>query len=122
MKLSSKIDCKEIAYLSFLSVLFFLSACESNVIDDDTTIIDSPDCNPGISFQEQIQPIFTSSCIQCHNGTVHPLNFENSTVLQNNAKAIKAVTQNRTMPLNGSLTDQQIKAISCWVDSGAKIN
>ncbi|WP_417885205.1 hypothetical protein [Zunongwangia sp.] len=122
MKLASKIGCKEILYLSFLAVLFFLNACETNVIDDDTAIIDSPDCNPEISFQESIQPIITNSCIKCHNGTVHPLNFENLTVLQNNAGTIKAVTQNRTMPLNGRLTDEQIKTIACWVDNGAKIN
>jgi hypothetical protein len=38
------------------------------------------------------------------------------------AKAIKSKTQDRSMPFEGSLTQEQIDVIACWVDDGALEN
>lgn len=76
-----------------------------------------------ISFSEDISPIIQSNCAipGCHAGVQSPdlRNFNN---IQSNASKIKRLTKNRTMPLTGSLTQQQIDNIACWVDSGAPDN
>ena len=57
----------------------------------------------------------------CHNGTQAPdLSVENNII--GNASKIKQRTANRSMPLNGSLTDEEIATIACWVDDGTAGN
>jgi hypothetical protein len=77
----------------------------------------------GISFAGSISPIIQNSCALsgCHNGSQFPdlRVFKN---IQDNAARIKTQTTNRTMPLNGSLTQSQINVIACWVDDGAPQN
>ena len=84
-----------------------------------------PRLDTGTSFATDIQPIITSYCAisGCHNGDNG--SSRNWTVFANvqaNAQKIKTRTANRTMPLTGSLTQQQIDLIACWVDDGAKNN
>ncbi|MCB0494457.1 MAG: hypothetical protein KDC93_18795 [Cyclobacteriaceae bacterium] len=79
----------------------------------------------GVSFDVQIKPIINTKCAitGCHNGD-NGAN-RNWTVFSNvkaNAANIKMLTGNRTMPQTGSLTQDQIDLIACWVDDGAKDN
>jgi len=79
----------------------------------------------GVSFDTQIKPIINTKCALsgCHNGD-NGAN-RNWTVFSNvkaNAANIKTLTGNRTMPQTGSLTQDQIDLIACWVDDGAKDN
>lgn len=79
--------------------------------------------NTGISFAASIQPIITSSCAinDCHNGNQFP-DFRVFKNIHDNAANIKKLTGDRTMPDEGSLTQQQINEIGCWVDDGALEN
>ena len=92
------------------------------------TVRDATDCESsqsirvmsGISFEDEIQPIISSSCAinDCHNGNQFP-DFRVFKNIQENAANIKKLTGDRTMPDEGSLTQAQIDAIACWVDDGA---
>jgi SprB repeat len=78
-----------------------------------------------VSFAADIHPIITKSCAisGCHNGDNGAT--RNWTVLANiqkNAQNIKTRTGNKSMPLVGSLTAQEISLIACWVDDGANNN
>lgn len=81
--------------------------------------------NTGISFAAQIQPIINTKCALtgCHNGDNGA--ERNWTVFSNvktNAANIKTRTGNGSMPATGSLTQEQINLIACWVDDGALDN
>ena len=79
----------------------------------------------GISFDESISPIITTNCTlaACHDGSEAPdlTTFAN---IKSNADKIKSVTQDKSMPppLEGSITEDEIKLIGCWVDDGAPDN
>ncbi len=77
----------------------------------------------GTSWQNEIRPIMETSCALsgCHNGSSRPdlRIFANA---KSNASSIKSRTQDRSMPREGTLTQQQIDIIACWVDDGAPNN
>ncbi len=74
----------------------------------------------GTSWETQIKPIMETSCAKsgCHNGSSRPdlRTFQNAKFY---AKSIKSKTQDKSMPQEGTLTQQQIDLIACWVDDGA---
>jgi len=74
----------------------------------------------GTSWTTEIKPIMENSCALsgCHNGSSRPdlRTFEKAKFY---AKSIKSKTQDRSMPREGTLTQQQIDIIACWVDDGA---
>ncbi|MBA4053209.1 MAG: hypothetical protein C0490_00710 [Marivirga sp.] len=73
----------------------------------------------GVSWAAEIKPIMETSCALsgCHNGSRPDLRkYENAKFY---AKQIKSKTQDRSMPAEGTLTQQQINIIACWVDDGA---
>lgn len=77
----------------------------------------------GVSWSNEIMPIMENSCALsgCHNGSSRAdlRKFENAKFY---AKSIKSKTQDRSMPREGTLTQQQIDMIACWVDDGAPQN
>lgn len=78
----------------------------------------------GVSFSGEVKNIIDTNCAisGCHvSGTGRP-DFTSLTVIQTNALNIKTKTGNKSMPKNGSLTNQEIELIACWVDDGAKNN
>jgi hypothetical protein len=79
----------------------------------------------GVSYLNVIKPIITTNCAisGCHNGdNGASRNWTILANLQNNAQNVKLRTGNRSMPLTGSLTQDQINLIACWVDDGALNN
>jgi hypothetical protein len=86
-----------------------------------------------VSFDVDIQPIIDSKCAivgdgGCHNGGNGPsLDWRIFSNFQSNASDVKdRVTRpagtSGHMPKTGSLTDDQIKLLVCWVDQGAQDN
>lgn len=118
---------------AFGSPSTFTSLMHGNYTID---VKDSQDCvftknasvprgNTGVSFASQIQPIINTKCALtgCHNGDNGA--ERNWTVFDNvktNAANIKTRTGNGSMPQIGSLTQEQINLIACWVDDGAPNN
>ena len=73
----------------------------------------------GVSWANEIKPIMETSCATsgCHNGTRPDLReYKNAKFY---AGQIKSKTRDRSMPREGTLTQQQIDLIACWVDDGA---
>lgn len=79
--------------------------------------------NSGISFATSISPIIQKSCVitECHNGSQFP-DFRQFKNIHDNAAKIKELTGDRTMPQEGTLTQEQINMIACWVNDGAPDN
>jgi len=78
------------------------------------------------SFAADVMPIIQSSCAKpdCHaSGSINgPGALTSYTQIKNAASDIKSAVVSRFMPKEGSLTQSQIKSISCWVDGGALNN
>jgi hypothetical protein len=77
----------------------------------------------GVRFSTDVSPIIETNCAitGCHNGTQFPdLRVFNN--IRENAARIKQLTLDRTMPEDGTLTQDQINKISCWVDDGTPDN
>src|SRR5690606_3167790 len=77
----------------------------------------------GTSWQNDVQPLIKTYCALtgCHNGLSRP-DLRVYEKAKQYASQIKAFTQDRSMPFDGSLTQNQIDIISCWVDEGALNN
>lgn len=110
---------KTSCFSGFFLLTFCMISCEYNVEEED---LEELSCDPDISFSTTVKPILDNNCIQCHNGSAHPLDLSDFTVVKNNAGRIKELTEARIMPAQGSLTSEEIDLISCWVDNGAPDN
>jgi hypothetical protein len=74
------------------------------------------------SFAADIEPIIANSCavIGCHDGSNSSLpNYNNFSEIEGSAAMIRERTQSGNMPKTGSLTQEEIALIACWVDDGA---
>jgi len=89
-----------------------------------TLSITIPQGTTGTSWSNDIKPIFEKNCAVtgCHNGVSRSNNFREYASAKSFAKTIKSKTQDRSMPFDGSLTQDQIDLIACWVDDGALQN
>jgi len=120
MKSNSKI--KSLFTLSLLGI--FLFSCENHVEEDAVPLEPTGQeelCNQDISFNAAIKPIIDTSCIECHGGTISP-DLRTYQGISNNANRVRTQVVNRTMPRGGSLTNEQIELIRCWIDNGALNN
>jgi hypothetical protein len=79
--------------------------------------------NTGTSWSNSIRPLMTTYCARtgCHNGKSRP-DLRLYEKAKSYASQIKMLTADRSMPYEGSLTQQQIDLIACWVDEGALDN
>ncbi|WP_081740532.1 c-type cytochrome [Aquimarina pacifica] len=109
-------------------------ACENNVEEEtgneqnDTPEQNDPDtdeqsevCDTTISFSDDVKSIIDTNCIGCHGGSRFPdlRTYENISI---NAQNIRGQVVSRRMPQGGSLTNDEIELIKCWIDSGALDN
>jgi hypothetical protein len=78
------------------------------------------------SYSAHVQPIIESVCAVsgCHGTgeTNGPGQLTNYTEVKNAAIQIKQAVVSRFMPQDTTLTNTQIRTISCWVDAGAPNN
>ena len=93
------------------------------------TNVEEPEVDPGpidpcedITYSTNVKPIIDSSCIQCHGSGGNFPNLTTYSGVSSNAAIVKNAVVSGRMPQGGSLTQEQIKAIECWVDAGAPNN
>jgi hypothetical protein len=103
--------------------LFFLIGC----YNDKEELLYGPACNGATpSYATEVSAIIQTNCAvaDCHaaGSTNGPGPLTNYSQISNAAVEIKSAVVSRFMPQKGSLSSSQIKAISCWVDSGAPNN
>ena len=75
-------------------------------------------------YPESIGEIIVTKCAisGCHNGSTSLPDFRSLATVQANSGNIKSFTQTGFMPRNGSLSQNEIDLIACWVDDGALNN
>ncbi len=83
-----------------------------------------------ISYSLEVEPIIDTHCSisGCHDGTLGPeKDWTNPVALQGKSAEVKRRvllpdSDNQKMPLTGSLDQQQIARVVCWVEQGAQID
>ncbi len=70
-----------------------------------------------------IKSIINANCAlsTCHGGNISP-DFRNNQNIQTNASKIANLTASGSMPPLGSLSDDEVQSIACWVKDGAPLN
>jgi hypothetical protein len=113
---------------SFLSVgllfIFFSCVYHDLEIKKPVEIPQQFDCDAQfISWQNDILPIMVRECatVTCHDGITR-LDWRNYALVKQYASSIKTLTQNRSMPFDDVLPQEEIDKIVCWVDKGALNN
>jgi hypothetical protein len=118
-----KINLKFRNYFLILLFPIWCSACLTNVevpfVEEDPNAADP--CET-ITYSLNVKPIIDANCIQCHSVGGNFPNLTTYSGISSNSALVKAETTSRRMPQGGSLTAEEIKAISCWVDAGALNN
>ncbi len=110
---------KYIHVLITLSIAFF--SCDNNVEEEIPLPIGNEECSTDISFTADVKPVIDTNCIRCHGGNQAPdlRTFEG---INANAARVRTQVVSRRMPLGGSLTNEEIELIRCWIDNGALNN
>lgn len=109
---------KVLACLLVVVILTIQQACVYNDLPE-------PSCMPGeVSYVADIKPIIETKCLLsgCHGSDPGLPNWGLLSELQASAPEVKRRTRDRSMPATGTLTQQQIDLITCWVDDGAPSN
>jgi len=108
------------AFFNGLSIgTYTITAVDANNCQQTQTVAISS----GVSFSQTIKDIINTNCAisRCHGGTQSP-DFRVFDNIKANAQKIKSLTASGTMPKEGSLTQEEINLIGCWVDDGALNN
>ncbi|MBC7829843.1 MAG: hypothetical protein H7122_19010 [Chitinophagaceae bacterium] len=106
--------------IGIVILVITMSGCDYNKSDV------LPDCaTVPARFATDVFPLIQNKCATvCHN--VYTTNaggpFTNYAQIKNKADLIKFMVETRQMPQVGTLTEAEIKIISCWVDAGAENN
>ena len=109
-----------LAFIISVMFMFSTTGCQykkSDIIPDCATV--------PARFRTDVLPLIQSKCATvCHNTftTNKGGPLTNYTEIHSKADLVKFMVQTRQMPQNGTLTDAEIKIISCWVDAGAENN
>ena len=115
--------------LFILLLVATLLSCVDHTLPE--VVVD--ECGGTVSFEIDIQPIIDSKCAivgdgGCHNGgNGASLDWRVFSNFQSHASQVKdRITRSPgtdgKMPKIGTLTNDQIQLIVCWVDQGAKDN
>lgn len=85
--------------------------------------VDVPRTLPNVTWSQDVRPIIETRCSKaaCHGGSNRVL-FGSYETVKLHAQQIKVQVSMRSMPQDGQLTDDEIKKIVCWVESGAPEN
>ena len=121
----------KIAVTVFTLLTVTIQSCEDNKLSAPGEI--GCDGFKVVSFDLDIEPIINSNCAivgdgGCHNGGNGPdLDWRVFSNFQAHASQVedrvqRPVTAEGHMPKIGTLTDDQIKLLVCWVRQGAKDN
>lgn len=117
---------KKILFYALLISIVFWTGCVNNSEEDPIEDM-SFDCSQSdVSLANEIMPLLLAQCTfsGCHNGdNGSSRDWTQKENILEKASGIKTRTQNGSMPRSpGSLSQNEIDLIACWVDNGAKDN
>jgi hypothetical protein len=114
--------------IKYRGILFFLTGCLSSCVYHEISPEEIPvepvcDSTTVVSWQSDILPIMVNSCAteKCHDGITRR-DWTNYDEVKKYAVSIKKRTQDKSMPFDGPLPQDQIDLIACWVNNGAENN
>ena len=106
-----------------LLLTIFLASCLKNVeepiIDEG---VEEPDACANITFTKDVKPVIDANCIQCHGSGGNSPNLTSYNSISASANSVKSEVASRRMPRGSSLSQDDIDAVVCWVESGALNN
>lgn len=107
--------------LPFLLLVALFISCRK------TTTPANIDCSTAKSFTTDVLPVVLTTCSynsSCHasGSTKGPGALVNYSQAYSNRSSIRSAVVNGSMPENATLTDTELNAIVCWIDSGAADN
>ncbi len=111
---------KKVLFIQIALPIILFASCENNVEENIDELIVN-ECDPAISFTENIKLIIDTNCLQCHNGNQFP-DLRTYQSIKNNISIIKEEIETRRMPLGGSLSTSEIENFVCWVNNGSLNN
>lgn len=115
-------DIQKLRKVFFLFVITVsMSSCLTNVDEEIVIETETQDPCADITFSKNVKPIIDNNCIVCHSGGQFP-NLSTYNGISANAALVKSEVVSRDMPRGDTLTNEEIQAISCWVDAGALNN
>lgn len=122
---------RSIPLLALIGIVFIIQSCVDHTLPE----ADEFSCSSldEVSFDADVQPVIDTKCAivgdgGCHNGGNGPsLDWRVFENFRDHATAVKdRITRpagtSGHMPKVGSLTDDQIRTLVCWVEQGAQDN
>jgi len=118
------IYCRTIFTLTLAS-LFLLNSCTKKVGKLPPKEPEVQTCN--VSFNASVKPVVDLKCVNygCHGtGTSNGdfTTYEGIKPLADNGRIKQLVFEDKTMPVNCALTNDELQSIKCWLDNGAPNN
>lgn len=108
-----------LAFIGIVSITI-LAKCKK---DKNTEINCS---NIVVSYANDIAPLLTTECNTsgCHRDNFSAGDFTTYSGIKAKANngSLRSEIINKSMPINGSLSDTEIQKIVCWIESGALEN
>jgi hypothetical protein len=118
-------------YFKILAFLFMIGlvACEYDYIPEEEIVLPTPNPDDPISFKDQIEPIFQSKCVSCHDNTNPVLTTGSSyTNLTNGGYIIisdpaESKIYKKSKDGHGTnMSSADLRLLLLWIQEGAKDN
>jgi len=90
--------------------LSLLASCNKNTVTCDGSTR---------TYDADIKSIIDANCVSCHSSYN---NYDGLMSSVNDGSFEKEVLSKQSMPQNGSLSEEELTKIKCWVDQGAPEN
>ncbi|MDX2362357.1 MAG: cytochrome c [Crocinitomicaceae bacterium] len=105
--------------VSYLLIAFLLLWVNFSCEKDELLTVECDGSSP--TYDADISLIIQQNCVQCHgsgssNGSF--TTFAGISTVTSNGKFEQEVLNNQTMPQNGTLSQDQLNKIKCWVENG----
>ena len=90
---------------------------------DSLEVILQAPISQNLTWSNQLRPVFVSNCVKsnCHAGTGRG-DFSNYSDVKEYLNGIKRRVVGGSMPPDNRLSKDQIRAVVCWIDAGAREN
>lgn len=118
-------------YIKVFAFLFMIGlvSCEYDYIPEEEIILPTPDPDNPISFETQIEPIFQSKCISCHDSKKPVLvtgsafdNLSNGEYINTNEPSESKVYKKSKDGHGNNMSSQELNLLLLWIQEGAKDN
>ena len=123
METNTRSRTKELAALAITIIYFVLASCSKNQAEEPTP---EPPPIQKVTYNNFAQALFQTKCSGCHapgRPASNAFAFNGYSSVTANAERIRqAVIVTKRMPLNGSLSAEELQSLSKWFSDGMPEN